>query len=331
VTAAVFEKLLAIFLTVLLGWAAGRWRWLESGHERGDPARLLGNAAFSVFVPALLFRTTARLEMATMPWRTVAAYFVPVVGFMLLVYAWHRVRGSALRQGPAAPSVHAISAAFGNSVQLGIPMAAALFGEAGLTIHIALVSVHAIVLLSITTALVELDLARARARDGQASALGPMLRQTLRNTVVHPVVLPVLLGLLWNLSGIGLHPVLDEALAVLGSAVVPVCLVSIGLTLAYDPVRREQLRGVARASALKLLVQPALVLLVARWGFGLSGLPLSVAVLMAALPAGSNTLMFAQRYRTLEAEANAGIVVSTVAFVATASLWLSVLTWLAST
>ncbi|MCZ2438831.1 MAG: AEC family transporter, partial [Burkholderiales bacterium] len=172
-----------------------------------------------------------------------------------------------------------------------------------------------------------LDLARARARDGQASALGP----TLRNTVVHPVVLPVLLGLLWNLSGIGLHPVLDEALAVLGSAVVPVCLVSIGLTLAYDPVRREQLRGVARASALKLLVQPALVLLVARWGFGLSGLPLSVAVLMAALPAGSNTLMFAQRYRTLEAEANAGIVVSTVAFVATASLWLSVLTWLAST
>lgn len=329
-TVAVFQKLLAIFLTVLLGWAAGRWRWLESGKERSDPARLLGNAAFSVFVPALLFRTTARLDMTAMPWRTVAAYCVPVVGMMLLVYAWHRVRGSAAREGAAAPSVHALAVAFGNSVQLGIPMAAALFGEAGLAIHIALVSVHAIILLSVMTALVELDLARERARSGQASALWPMLRQTLRNTIIHPVVLPVLLGLLWNLAGIGLHPVLDEALVVLGSAVVPVCLVSIGLTLAYDPVRREQLHGVARAAALKLLLQPALVLLVARWGFGLSGLPLSVAVLMAALPAGSNTLMFAQRYRTLEAEANAGIVVTTVVFVATASLWLAVLTALPS-
>lgn len=324
-TAAVVQKLLAIFLTVLLGWAAGRWRWLESGRERSDPARLLGAAAFSIFVPALLFRTTARLDAAAMPWRTVAAYFVPVVGLMLLVYAWHRVRGSAAREGAAAPSVHAISAAFGNSVQLGIPMAAALFGEAGLAIHIALVSVHAIILLSVMTALVELDLARERARSGQASALWPMLRQTLRNTIIHPVVLPVLLGLLWNLGGLTLHPVLDEALRVLGSAVVPVCLVAIGLTLAYDPVRREQLHGVARACLLKLFALPALVLVVAYAGFGLRGLPLSVAVLMAALPAGSNTLMFAQRYRTLEAEANAGIVVSTVAFAATASLWLAVL------
>jgi predicted permease len=68
-----------------------------------------------------------------------------------------------------------------------------------------------------------------------------------------------------------------------------------------------------------------LVLGVAHWSFGLSGLPLSVLVMLAALPVGSNALIFAQRYRTMQAEATAAIVLSTLAFVITAPLWLAVL------
>jgi malonate transporter len=78
-SAAVFHKLLAIFLTVGVGWIAGRMRWLDNGADARDPARVLGNAAFSIFVPALLFRTTARLDFAALPWRIVAAFFVPAV------------------------------------------------------------------------------------------------------------------------------------------------------------------------------------------------------------------------------------------------------------
>lgn len=322
---AVFHKLLAIFLTVGLGYIAGRMRWLDSGAQARDPARVLGNAAFSIFVPALLFRTTARLDFAAMPWRTVAAYFVPAVLFALAVYAWQRWRAPL---PVAQPAARVVTASFGNSVQLGIPMAAALFGEPGLAIHIALVSLHALILLTLPTVLVELDLARAQA---QASAgprdIGATLRSTVRNTVLHPVVLPVLAGLVWNLTGLGLHPVVDETLAVLGSAVVPVCLVLLGLSLAYYGVQTSW-RSVAVLGVLKLLVLPAAVLVTAHWGFGLAGVPLAVLVLMAALPTGSNALIFAQRYDTGQAEATAASVVSTIAFVVTASGWLGVLAWL---
>lgn len=321
-TIAIFYKLLAIFLTVALGWAAGRMRWLGSGTDGSDPARVLGNAAFYIFVPALLFRTTVRLDFGAMPWRTVGAFFVPTVLYLLGVYAWQRAR-AAVGAHPAAPSVRAISASFGNSVQLGIPLAAALFGEAGLGIHIALVSLHALILLSLLTALVELDLARQQA----SSTFWSTLRNTVRNTVIHPVVLPVLAGLLWNASSFGLHPVVDEALAGLGSAVVPVCLVLIGMTLAYYGVQGG-VRGALLISALKLLVLPALVLVVAHWGFGLAGLPLQVVVVMASLPVGSNALIFAQRYDTLQGEATAAIVISTVAFALTASFWLAVLAFM---
>ena len=322
-TIAIFFKLLAIFLTVALGWAAGHMRWLGSGTDGSDPARVLGNAAFYIFVPALLFRTTVRLDFAAMPWHTVWAFFLPAVVFLLGVYFWQRGRVGKEAHGAAAPTVRAISASFGNSVQLGIPLAAALFGEAGLGIHIALVSLHALVLLSLLTALVELDLARHQA----TATFWSTLQNTLRNTIIHPVVLPVLAGLLWNATGFGLHPVVDEALAGLGSAVVPVCLVLIGLTLAYYGLQGG-VRGAIVISVLKLMVLPALVLVVARWGFGLAGLPLQVVVVMAALPVGSNALIFSQRYDTLQGEATAAIVISTVAFALTASFWLAVLAFM---
>ena len=328
-TLAVFYKLLAIFLTVGLGYAAGRARWL--GGAQQDPARVLGNAALYIFVPALLFRTTVRLDFATMPWPTVVAFFVPVLAVLGAVYVWQRLRPGGQADGAAAPAVRAIGASFGNSVQVGIPLAAALFGEAGLGIHIALVSLHALVLLSVLTVLAELDLARAGNGGNSGSGSGKAGRRllqtlaaTARNTIVHPVVLPVLAGLAWNAGGLGLHAVVDETLVTLGSAVVPVCLVLIGMTLAHYGLQGRA-AGAMRLSLLKLLLMPAAVLGVAHWGFGLSGLPLQVVVMMAALPAGSNVLIFAQRYATLEAEATATIVFSTLGFVATASLWLLVL------
>ena len=70
---------------------------------------------------------------------------------------------------------------------------------------------------------------------------------------------------------------------------------------------------------------PAVVLLIGHWGMGLNGLALSVAVMLAALPVGSNALIFSQRYETLESEATAAIVFSTLGFLLTAPLWLMLL------
>jgi malonate transporter and related proteins len=320
-TVAIAIKLLAVLITAAIGYLAGRMKWLVIGAPGSDAARVLSNAAFYVFIPALLFRTTARLDFETMPWRTIAAYFVPVIGVMLAVYAWQRLRGPA---SPAVPTARAISVAFGNTVQLGIPFSAALFGEAGLAIHIPLISIHALLILSILTVLVELDLARAAGRDGRAVPLSRVLATTARNTLIHPVVLPVLAGLGWHLVGMPLPALVDELLATLGTAVVPLCLVLIGVSLAQYGVKGH-VRGATAVTLGKLILLPAAVLVVAHWGFGLAGVPLAVLVMAAALPVGSNALLFAQRYATLEAEATAAIVASTVAFVATAGLWLAVL------
>ena len=323
-TLAVLYKLLAIMATVAMGWLAARLGWLKriavdgAGAASGsDPVRILSSVAFTLFVPALLFRTMVRQDLSALPWRVLAAYFVPALLCTLAFYAWQRRAGL---QPAAAPATRTVAAVYGNAVQLGIPMAAALYGETGLALHLALVSLHGVVLLTLLTVLVEADLARDKGQTSRRDTL----RMMLRNSLIHPVVLPVLAGLAWNLTGLGLHPVLDQTLLGLGSAAVPVCLVLIGVTLATYGARGG-LPSALRVSAFKLLLMPALVLVVARYGFGLSGVPLAVLVMMAALPVGSNAIIFAQRYGTLEGEVTLAILASTVGFMATAALWLALL------
>jgi predicted permease len=317
----VFLKLFAIFAVVALGWVAGRLRWL--GDQ--DPARTLSSAAFYIFIPALLFRTTARVDFATLPWRTLAAFFVPVMGFLLVVYAVQRMANRERRLPVAAPSVRAISATFGNTVQVGIPMVTALFGEAGLSIHIAIISVHALALLTVLTTLVELDLARESRQLGHTNAhLFRTLGRTARNTLIHPVVMPVLAGLVWNAAGLRLPVFVDEILQTLSQAVVPLCLVLMGMSLAYYGVRGAW-KSALGLSLLKLIAVPALVFAAAHFAMGLDGLALAVVVMAASMPIGANALIFAQRYAALESEVTAACVFSTVGFAFTAPLWLAFL------
>jgi malonate transporter and related proteins len=264
-----------------------------------------------------------RMDLNHMPWPVVQGYFAPALLCAALVtWAFGRRPTPAdvdPQAAPAAAATRATAALYGNAVQLGIPMAAAVFGEQGLAIHLALVSLHSILVLTLLTVLAEGALARQQAAGGLVATV----RRMVVSSVLHPVVLPIALGLLGNLLGLRLPAVLDGVLAGLGLAVVPLCLLLIGMNLAQFGLRGNW-RTALPQMGFKLLVLPAAVLAVAGGLMGLRGLPLQVAVMMAALPVGTNALIFAQRYRLLQAEATVAIVLSTCAFALTAPLWLAV-------
>jgi malonate transporter len=319
----VLLQLLGLLTVAAVGYVAARLRLF------GAPgaSRVLSNAAFSIFAPALLFRATASTELQAMPRTLLLAFFVPVLLAMALI----RWLGRRRTPAAAAPAVLAMTLGFGNSVQVGLPMASTLYGDEGLRLHLALVSMHALLLLGVATVWVELDLARAqvRAADTPASWRGALatLGRTLRQAIVHPVVLPVLLGFAWNLAGLPLTPFMDHTLALLGQAVVPLCLVLIGASLAEFNLRGA-LGPALGLSVLKLLALPLWVGWFAHQVLGLGGTPLAVVVMAAALPVGSNTLLFAQRYECLEAQSTAAVVLSTVGYLFTVPLCLMGLAWL---
>jgi predicted permease len=321
VSADIAARLAVVFALVAAGaWATRRgWIGLSAGapgpHRVG---RALGTLAFTVLLPALLFRTAARIDLPSMPWAVLAVYFGPTLLTMAAVIAWERRRSVE----PAAPAVRGVAAVFGNSAQLGIPMITALHGERGLALHLALVSVHAIVLLVPATIVAEV--ARARAGPApEASGWRPTLRLLggiVRQSVIHPVVLPVLLGLAWNLAGGGLAAPVDQALHWAGWAALPLCLVLLGVSLAEGGAARLSDPGLRATVALKLLALPTIVWMVARVA-GLHGTPLAVLVLAAALPSGVNALLFAQRYQTAVDRTAATVVASTLGYALTVPVW----------
>jgi malonate transporter and related proteins len=316
VSSVVLFKLLAVFAVVGVGWAAGRFKVVGP-----EGAGVLTAIAFGVFTPALLFRTTAGIALAKLPWIPLAAYFIPTMLMLLGGALWQRLRRSSGSGHPAAPAIRGLTLTFSNTVQLGIPVVTALFGTAGLAIHIGVVSLHALILLTTGTILAETALSSA------TSSRSAVVLQTARRAVIHPVVLPILLGLAYHATGLAIPGPVDDVLAMLGQAVVPVSLVTIGLSLHLYGIAGNVAQAVAY-SAGKLVLHPLLVLAAAYFVFDVRGLPLVVIVLCASLPIGSNVLLFAGRYETLQAQTTAAIVASTSAFLVTGALWLLLLTHL---
>ena len=117
-------------------------------------------------------------------------------------------------------------------------------------------------LLTTGTVLVEADLARSRRRQPvEGHTARRALATTVRRTLIHPVVLPVLLGLGYHATGWAIPGPADDILATLAQAVVPVSLVTIGLTLHQYGFARAAGQAVVLTLG-KLLVRPTTAFLV---------------------------------------------------------------------
>lgn len=308
----VASSLLPVVLLIGIGFAAGRLKLI-----RGEAVRDLSNLVFLVLVQALLFRTMATADLARLDLRSVALYYI-VAGAMF--FALLLIRGLNSRS-----AVLALAAIFSNTLMIGVPLVQLAYGQAGLVHLFTLISMHALILLTLATVVLELLVAREQA----AAGLGPRrhiaatVAQAVKNAILHPVPLPIIAGFLYSLTGWGLHPVVERPLKLLGDAFGPVALVLVGVTLAQTAIG-PHLRGALVISVLKTILHPLLM-----WGagraLGLTGLPLAVMVVAAALPVGANVFLFSQRYKKAEDLVTASVAVSTLMAVGTVSVVMGLL------
>ena len=101
----------------------------------------------------------------------------------------------------------------------------------------------------------------------------------------------------------------DKPLQLLGSALGPLALLLVGITLAYSKLG-SMIRPAMRIAVVKTVVHPILFLGVA-WLLGLRGIPMAAMALAAGLPVGANVYIFSQRYGVAQEEVTACIALST--------------------
>jgi len=198
------------------------------------------------------------------------------------------------------------------------------FGNEGQVLLLSLIALHALVLLTVATIVIELQLAHQQAQaSAQRAPLWRMVAQAIRSTVLHPVPLPILLGLAYAQTEWGLHPVIDKPLQMLGSAFGPIALLLVGVSLAQIPLGHH-LKTALKVATVKTIVHP-LLMFAAGWLLGLRGLHLSVMVVAAALPIGANVFLFSQRYALEEDATTGAVALSTVLSAISVSLALALL------
>jgi len=263
------------------------------------------------FLPALAFGlvATAKVDRSflTVP---LTAALVTLAGLaaaaaLYLGLPWFR---SAPR---AAVGVLLLSAAFGNVTYLGLPVITETLGERYGYIAILYD------LLATTPVLLTVGmLTAARFGSGGTVSLAASFRRVL--------MLPPLWGVV---AGVAAHAVavpraVLDAAQLMGRAVIPVMIFTVGLALDFRDVRR--LPVALPALALKLFLAPVLAWLIAR-AAGTSGTVLQAVVIEGAMPVMVLSLVLADEFELDVPLAATCIAVSTAASFFTLPLMMEIL------
>jgi predicted permease len=216
-----------------------------------------------------------------------------------------------------------MAAGFGNLALLGTPLALAHFGP-GVAVPLGMIlSIHAPLLWSAAT------MHRELARHSSTFSFAAILKTLGRMLIGNAIILALLAGALWRLTGLGLHPVPDKMLSMLGDAGVPTALLALGVSLAAYSLRGSW-GGMFALIALKMVAMPVFVFLIARHAVSLPPLWLKVAVLFAAMPTGANAFLFSQKNDEAVPAVSGAVALGTGFAAVTASLllWLMDAGWI---
>jgi len=275
--------------------AAVGFAWVRLGFEyRLEFVTRLG---MTLAVPCLIFTALmqTRIEPAALAAVSVAA--VLAYGVLTLVF-WGLVRVAGLdRRTYLAPLI------FGNTGNLGLPLALFAFGEAGLSLAIVIFAVMAVWSFTFGVWLVA----------GGGSPL---------RVLKEPIVAATLLGALFLWQGWQTPQWLTNALELIGQMAIPLMLITLGVAVArLSPGR---LGRAVWLSGLRVAVCVAVGVAAARLT-GLEPMAAAVLILQVSTPVAVTSYMLAAKYGA-DADAVAGLViVSTLLSVATLPLTLGFL------
>ncbi|MDO8990256.1 MAG: AEC family transporter [Sideroxyarcus sp.] len=291
----VAQVITPIFLLILLGTAMRRWFGL-----REDFWPQLDRLIYFVFFPALLFNSLSHFKIdmgAATPMLLVA---------MLYMFAGIALGYVAKFIFRAPPKVFAATfqASFRFNSYVGLAIAGGLHGQDGLA------AIGLLMGFMVPVANVASVLMLARHSESH----------WLKEILLNPLIISTAGGIAFSLAGLELPAVLNSTLGLLSQASLPMGLIAVGAGLRLQGLHSH--RGTLwYGVAVKLLALPAIA-----WGlallFGLGGVYLHIAVLMAALPVSTVSYVMAKRMGGDGDTIAAQVMLSTLLAALTLPLWL---------
>lgn len=269
---------LEITAPVFILGAAG-FTWVRAGYDY--PTEFVTRLAMTLAVPCLIFTALvgAQIEpraLASLSLAAVLCYALITLGAFATVRVFRLEARAYL-----APLT------FGNTGNLGLPLALFAFGDTGLGLAVVVFAIMAIIMFTAGLWMV-------------AGLQNPL--RVLRE----PILWASVLGVTFLILGWQPPQVAMNSLGLIGQMGIPLMLLTLGAAVArLKPARVLPAFGL---SAIKLSVGLAVGVGVGV-ATGLTGTPLAVLILQMATPVGVTSYLMAERYQT-DPDASASLVVT---------------------
>lgn len=282
-----------VFVLVVIGYLAGPRLGLE--------ARTLSRYAYFILIPSFVFSTmsTAAVE-ATLATRMIIFIVLVELGCALLGWGVARL----LKRPPQVVGAYILIATFGNVGNFGLPLIEFRLGPQ------AVVAATVYFLAIIVVAFVIGVAAANWTRGGRLGAVTAVLKT--------PALIALVPALLLNWANIAPPLPVFRVVNLLGAAMVPTMLVTLGVQLAEAKERRFD-RDVWVASGLRL-VGGAVLALVLVIPFGLTGIERGAGIFQASMPTAILASIIALEYDLVPDFVTTTVLFSTVVSTVTLTL-----------
>ncbi len=149
-------------------------------------------------------------------------------------------------------------------------------------------------------------------------------KDAILKVITHPTIIAVGIGMVLMLTQIQLPNCVERAVNGLGGCCTPIVMLVIGMTMAQADWKTLVCRETIYFSVLRLLLIP-LVVFAGCWLVGIDGTAAGICTILAAMPAGSTTVILAARYHVEEEFAGKCVVFSTLLSMVMIPVWSMVL------
>ena len=261
-----------VFILVVIGYFVGPRLKIE--------ARSLSRTAYFVFIPAFVFniiseaKIDSELALQMLSFILVAQIAVALLGFLV---------GKALRQSREITAAFVLIATFGNVGNFGLPLIVFRLGETARTYatvyFVATVFISFVICVGVAS----------WARSGGVTAVFSVFKT--------PALIALIPALVFNITDVEVPIFLSRLSGLLGQAMIPVMLITLGVQMGEIPKIKISF-NVFAASTVRLIGGPVLALLIVPY-FGLEGLERSTGILQAAMPAAVLASIIALEYKLL--------------------------------
>lgn len=300
---------LPVFALILVGWLARKLKIL------GETALTeLNRFVVYLALPALLFDIIANAMWADLAQPAFISAFsigMMVVFFLTLFVQLRRTRHLA------DAAIDALNAGYANTGFIGFPLVIVFLGHEALAPTLIATILTVSVLFGIGIIIIETGL------QGEVKRR-IIFTRVAKSLIKNPLLVSPAIAICIPLSGLTVPDSINVFLKLLGGAASPCALIALGLFLAGQSDKRTNNDNftVTLLVVLKLLIQPALTWWFATKVFHLSPLLVHTAVLLAALPTGTEPFMLAEFYRREASTTSKCVLVSTVLSMFTLSAYL---------